>query len=216
MFFDIKVEQKLVDYNVAHTFMSDYVEKIIDQHLPNLLWLLEHPPLYTSGTSSDPQDISNPFNLPVYDVGRGGQYTYHGPGQRICYILFNLKQVFHPKHPDLKQFIYLLEEVIIHTLKSYNIIGERRTGRTGIWVIDKKGIEAKIAAIGIRVKKWVSYHGIAININPDLKYFSGIIPCGIKDYGVISMKEFGCEVDQKQFDTRLVHNFQKIFRKSSN
>ncbi len=172
-----------VSYPDAVAFMEARVADIRDGNEDELVWLLEHPPLYTAGTSAKTGDLLE-ARFPVYKTGRGGEYTYHGPGQRVVYVMLDLKK--RQSAPDIKKYVWQLEEWTIRSLAALGVQGERRDGRVGIWVGEK---EAKIAAIGVRVRRWVSYHGIAINVNPDLTHFSGIVPCGIRDYGVTSLTE---------------------------
>lgn len=183
--------------------------EVIKNGGPELVWLLEHPPLYTGGTSARADDLLDK-RFPVYETGRGGEYTYHGPGQRVAYVMLNLKK--RQQEPDIKKYIWQLEEWIIHTLAQFNVIGERREGRVGIWVIHDN-TESKIAAIGVRVRHWVSYHGIAINNNPDLSHFSGIVPCGIKGYGVTSLAALGKDVPMADLDSALKASFAEVFDK---
>lgn len=192
-----KVSTDLVFYEDAVGFMEDRVAKIHAGKASDLIWLLEHPSLYTGGTSARPEDLLK-TDIPAYDTGRGGQYTYHGPGQRIAYVMMNLRNK--QKAPDLKSYICSLEEWVIQTLKEFGIDGERREGRVGIWVNMDDGSEKKVAAIGVRVRKWVTYHGIAINVNPDLSYFDGIVPCGIKEHGVTSLEELGVSAAMQEVD----------------
>jgi lipoyl(octanoyl) transferase len=162
------------------------------------IWLLEHPSLYTGGTSAKTQDLLNPA-FPVYQSGRGGQYTYHGPEMRIIYSMLNVKARYAPKVPDVRHFVQTMEQWIIDVLQEFGIKGELRTGRIGIWVATKHS-EAKIAALGIRISKGVSYHGAAINLNPDLSHYNGIVPCGIKQYGVTSMHQLGAKISMNELD----------------
>ena len=196
---------ELADYKSALQLMEGKVDAIINGSGENVLWLLEHPPLYTSGTSSKSTDLLND-KFPVYKAGRGGEYTYHGPGQRVVYVMRKLEV------PDLRAYVKNLEQWIINTLARFGINGERREGRIGIWV-EHNGTEAKIAALGIRVRKWVAYHGIAINVDPDLSHFSGIVPCGISQFGVTSMKKLGVDVAMDEVDNVLVDEFIKLFGK---
>ena len=205
---DIITSSKFVDYNKAVSFMENSVKDIYDNNDNSKIWLLEHPSLYTAGTSANKEDLLD-NTLPVFQTGRGGQYTYHGPGQRVVYLMLNIKQLY--SKPDIKRFIYDIEECIINILKYLGIEGQRREGRVGIWTI-QNNIEAKIAAIGIRVKKWVSYHGIALNLNPDLSLFKGIIPCGIKDYGVTSIYNHSKNITLKQLDELVKQEFVKQFK----
>ncbi len=174
-----------------------------------LIWLLEHPPLYTAGASAKPQDLIAPDSLPVYKTGRGGQYTYHGPGQRVVYVLLDLK-----KHGnDVRCFVHNLEEWIIRTLARFSVKGERRTGRVGVWVARGAGREDKIAAIGVRVRKWVSFHGLAINVEPNLEHYAGIVPCGIAEHGVTSLVDLGLPVTMADVDAALRETFEDVFIK---
>ena len=171
------------------------------------VWLLEHPPLYTAGTSASAEDLLDP-RFPVFETGRGGQYTYHGPGQRVAYVMLDLKK--RQSEPDLKKYIWQLEQWIIKMLEEFDITGERREGRVGIWV--PGAVEKKIAAIGVRVRHWVTYHGIAINLNPDLSHFSGIVPCGISEHGVTSIHDQGHkDVTMDDLDSALNKTFSLIF-----
>jgi lipoyl(octanoyl) transferase len=208
---EIIYSKEPVDYQQALFFMENKVEEIIAKKSQNYLWFLEHNPVYTAGTSAKPEDLLNP-QFPVYQVGRGGQFTYHGPGQLVIYVMFDLRKLFHPKDPDLRKFIYILEEWIIHTLNAIGIQGERRNGRVGIWVVTSNG-EKKIAAIGIRVKKWVSFHGIAININPNLSHFDGIVPCGINEYGITSLHELGINLTIEELYQKFSQKLQYIKNK---
>jgi len=174
------------------------------------VWLLEHPPLYTAGTSARTGDLLQPDRFPVHASGRGGQYTYHGPGQRVAYVMLDLKR----REPDLRRFVHDLEEWVIRTLARFNVRGERRDGRIGIWVARPGGREDKIAAVGVRVRHWVSYHGIAVNIDPELEHFSGIVPCGIAPgagFGVTSLHDLGLLVSMAEFDAALQGAFAEVF-----
>ncbi|MDG1286070.1 MAG: lipoyl(octanoyl) transferase LipB [Rickettsiales bacterium] len=199
----------LIDYETAHETMLQRVEGIINGEAGELLWALEHPPLYTAGSSAQISDLLTPEKFPVYDAGRGGQYTYHGPGQRIVYTMLNLKARMQPK-PDIRRYVCLLEEWIINSLARCGVTGERREGRIGIWVVQPDGRENKIAALGIRVKKWVCFHGIAINVSPDLSHFSGIVPCGIHEHGVTSLSALGKDVSMDELDIILKEEFEKL------
>lgn len=182
---EIKTSQEPVPYEDALRVMEDRVADIRAGTAAEMVWLLEHPPLYTAGTSAKSGDLLD-ARFPVYQTGRGGQYTYHGPGQRVAYIMLDLKR--RQQQPDIKRYVWQLEEWIIRSLSHFGVTGERRNGRVGIWVDD--GIrESKIAAIGVRVRHWVTYHGIAINADPDLSHYSGIVPCGISDRGITSLAQ---------------------------
>src|SRR6516164_2231800 len=176
-----------------------------------LVWLLEHPPLYTAGTSAKPSAVID-AHFPIFESGRGGQMTYHGPGQRVAYVMLNLKT----RGPDVRRFVATLEEWIIRTLATFNVFGERRQDRIGVWVRRPEkgeGFEDKIAALGIRVKQWVTLHGIAINVKPELSHFSGIVPCGVneKRYGVTSLSDLGVPISLTELDELLRREFEPLF-----
>ena len=173
---------------------------------PETVWLLEHPHLFTAGTSADPSELLDPGNAPVYSTGRGGRYTYHGPGQRVAYVMLNLSK----RGSDLHAYVEALETWVIQSLAHFGIAGERRSDRVGVWVVRDDGREDKIAAIGVRVRRWVSYHGIAINLDPELARFSGIIPCGIQGHGVTSMRELGLDTTMAQLDAVLRKTFEEV------
>src|SRR5947199_6178886 len=183
----------LVPYQTAVAEMERRIAGLRAGGLPELVWLLEHPPLYTAGTSARPEDLLDPQRLPVYRSGRGGQHTYHGPGQRIAYVLLDLDRL--ERGRDVRCHVWRLEEWIIATLRRFNLKGERRDGRIGVWVVGRDGREDKIAAIGVRVRHWVSYHGVALNVDPALEHFRGIVPCGIdpglSGHGVTSLAAIG-------------------------
>ena len=172
-----------------------------------LVWLLEHPPLYTAGTGAEERDLLLPDFLPVFRTGRGGKLTYHGPGQRVAYVLLDLER----RGCDLRRFVRDLEEWMIRALARLGIEGERRAGRVGIWVVHRDGSEHKIAAIGVRVRRWVSYHGISINLDPDLSHYRGIVPCGIAGHGVTSLKAEGIAADMTALDAALKEVFPEVF-----
>lgn len=196
----------LVDYPVAEEEMSSWARQMAVGAQNERVWLLEHPSLYTLGTSADAADVLTSASCPTYTTGRGGQVTYHGPGQRIAYVQLNLKQ----REPDLKKYIHDLESWLIATLDAFAIRGERREGRVGIWV-NKAGQDVKIAAIGVRVQKWITLHGIALNVNPDLDYFKHIVPCGLSQFGVTSFADLGVAASMSQVDTVLHDCFETIF-----
>ncbi len=205
------VEERPVPYDRAVAFMEAKVNMIREKAEPEQVWMLEHPPVYTAGTSANEKDLLKP-QFPVYATGRGGQFTYHGPGQRIAYVMLDLQK----RGPDLKAFIYQLEEWVIETLKAFDVKGERREGRVGIWVDMKpygkpKGTEAKIAAIGVRVRKWVTFHGIALNVSPDLSHYDGIVPCGISEHGVTSLKDLGIKATMADVDAAMKAAWAKVF-----
>ncbi len=206
-----RISEGLAEYGAAIAEMEARAEAIRERGAPELVWLLEHPPLYTAGTSAKPGDLLQPRRFPIYEVGRGGQYTYHGPGQRVAYVMLDLKQ----RGPDVRRFVRNLEEWIIHTLARFNVKGERRDGRVGIWVT-RNGREDKIAAIGVRVRRWVTFHGIAINVDPDLSHFAGIVPCGIRGsaeqkLGVTSLAQLGYILSMAEFDMALRAAFDDVF-----
>lgn len=204
-----------VGYNTALEKMDNHVQKMISGEADEKIWLLEHPALYTAGTSADKKDLIKPNLFPVFETKRGGQYTYHGPGQRIVYVMLDLNN----RGKDIKKFVNNLEAWIIHTLAEFNVIGQSRSGRVGIWVerpdkpknVDGFLEEEKIAAIGVRLKKWVTLHGLSINVDPDLDNFQGIVPCGIKDYGVTSLVDLGLPVSMADLDIALKKSFSKVF-----
>jgi len=188
-----------VPYEAALAFMEKRVGEIRSGEADEAVCLLEHPPLYTAGTSADPADLLDPERFPVHTAGRGGQYTYHGPGQRVAYAMIDLKG----RGNDVRAYVHDLEEWIIRTLKRVGVTGERREGRIGIWVTHPDGREDKVAALGVRVRRWVTFHGIAINVNPDLGHFDGIVPCGIEEYGVTSLADLGLGVTMAEIDEHL-------------
>ena len=194
------ISPKPIEYEDALAVMESTVADIKAGTSPEQVWLLEHPSLYTAGTSANPSDLIDE-KFPVFETGRGGQYTYHGPGQRVGYVLLDLKK--RQQTPDIKKYICDLEQWVINTLQEFDIKGERREGRVGIWVVKSDGTEAKIAAIGVRIRHWVTYHGISINLNPDLSHFDGIVPCGISEHGVTSSKDLGVDVTMEELDLAL-------------
>ncbi len=187
-----------VSYPEALTFMEERVEAISAGKAPECIWLLEHPPLYTAGTSARAEDLLWPDRFPVYASGRGGQYTYHGPGQRVAYVMVDLRRF----NRDVRRFVHLLEAWLIETLAQFVVQGERREDRIGIWV-QQGNEEKKIAALGLRVRRWVSFHGIALNVDPDLSHFEGIVPCGISSYGVTSLWDQGVTPTIPEVDSAL-------------
>lgn len=204
------VSEGAVGYAEAVAAMEARVEAIAAGEAPELVWLLEHPPLYTAGTSANDADLVDPGTLPVHRTGRGGQYTYHGPGQRVAYVMLDLKR----RTPDLRRFVAALEAWLIATLDRFNVRGERREDRVGVWVRrpDKgEGAEDKIAAIGIRVRRWVSFHGISLNVEPELAHFAGIVPCGIREHGVTSLVDLGLPVTLHDADVALRAAFGEVF-----
>jgi lipoyl(octanoyl) transferase len=195
-----------VPYPEALARMDVEAASIADGTSPELVWLLEHPPLYTAGTSANPADLVAPERFPVFETGRGGQYTYHGPGQRVGYVMLDLRK----RGNDVRAFVAGLEQWIIDTLADLGITGERREDRVGVWVRDGAG-ENKIAALGIRVRRGVSMHGISINVAPDLEHFSGIVPCGVTEHGVTSVAAMRGQASMAEVDAALQRNFRRLF-----
>lgn len=209
-----RVLDGLAPYESTLAAMEARVAAIAEGTAPEAIWLLEHPPLYTAGTSAQAVDLVQPDRFPVHVAGRGGQYTYHGPGQRVAYVMLDLNK----RGRDVRKFVCALEDWVIATLAAFNVKGERRAGRVGVWVDrpDRTGpngllAEDKIAAIGVKLRKWVSFHGISINVEPDLTHFSGIVPCGISDHGVTSLVDLGLPVTMQDLDVALRQNFTKVF-----
>ncbi|WP_027173133.1 lipoyl(octanoyl) transferase LipB [Methylobacterium sp. 10] len=205
-----RISDTLVPYDEAVAAMEAHAGRIASGEAPEMVWLLEHPPLYTAGTSAKETDLVEPDRFPVHVTGRGGQYTYHGPGQRVAYVMLDLNR----RRPDLRAYVSALEAWIITTLGAFNVRGERREDRVGVWVRRPEkgeGVEDKIAAIGIRVRRWVSFHGISLNVEPDLSHFSGIVPCGISRHGVTSLVDLGQIVTLPEVDMALRAAFEAIF-----
>ncbi|MGD1935469.1 MAG: lipoyl(octanoyl) transferase LipB [Candidatus Phaeomarinobacter sp.] len=205
-----RISDGLVAYPDALAEMEARAAAIATGDEQELVWLLEHPPLYTAGTSTDPKDLLTPDRFPVYETGRGGQYTYHGPGQRVAYAMLDLKK----RGQDVRAFVAGLEEWIIGTLAAFHVKGEVRDDRVGVWVErPERGVntEDKIAAIGVRVRRWVTFHGISINIDPDLEHFSGIVPCGIQQHGVTSFEDLGLTASMPDIDMALRDDFERVF-----
>jgi lipoyl(octanoyl) transferase len=206
----------LAPYVETLTAMEARVAAIAAGMAPEAIWLLEHPALYTAGTSSRSDDLIDPNRFPVHIAGRGGQYTYHGPGQRVVYVMLDLNK----RGRDVRQFVCALENWVIATLADFNVKGERRKGRVGVWVSrpdlpnhpDGSPREDKIAAIGVKLRKWVSFHGISINVEPDLGHFDGIVPCGIADHGVTSLVDLGLPVTMADLDTSLMRTFAQTLQ----
>ncbi len=230
MTIEFVTSEGLVDYPASVAAMEAQVAAIADGVGRERVWFLEHPPVYTAGTSATPDGLRRAEtpaqagvqgdtgsqlalglqSFPVYQTGRGGQYTYHGPGQRVAYVMLDLRRLY--PEPDIKRFVHDLEQWIINTLQVFDINGERRDGRIGIWVVDPEtGTEAKIAALGIRVRRGVAFHGISINVNPDLSHFDGIVPCGISEYGVTSFEKLGLYVTMADLDIALKKQFYNVF-----
>ena len=211
-----EITEEKVDYETALAKMNNHVEKMIQGEASEKVWLLEHPPLYTAGTSAKRQDLIEPNRFPVFETKRGGQYTYHGPGQRVVYVMLDLSK----REKDVKKFVANLEQWIKFTLSEFNIIGQSRDGRVGIWVerpdkpLTNSGAveEEKIAAIGVRLRKWITLHGLSINLDPDLSHFEGIVPCGIKEHGVTSLVDLGLPVSMHDLDNALKKSFSKVFQ----
>lgn len=210
-----RVADGLTDYDTALAFMEDRVAAIRAGTAKELVWLVEHPPLYTAGTSAKDGDLLAADRFPVYATGRGGEYTYHGPGQRVAYVMLDLKR----RREDIRAFVAALEQWIIATLGAFNVRGERREDRVGVWVTrperpplpDGSPAEDKIAAIGIRLRKWVSFHGISINVEPELAHFDGIVPCGVRGHGVTSLVDLGLPVGMDDLDRALRDAFEPVF-----
>ena len=205
-----RVSKELVHFEDALKFMQNRVDEIIAGKSPQMIWLLEHYPVYTAGVSAKEEDLLNKTDIPVFQTNRGGKYTYHCPGMKIIYVMLDLKKFFAPEQPDVARFVEFLENWVIAILDELGIKGEIRKGRVGIWVTDQNGEEKKIAALGIKLKKWVSYHGIAINIDPEMSGFNNIVPCGIKEFGVTSIAEILGKIDQQKFDELLKRNFEQL------
>ncbi len=210
-----RISDGLVPYEQAITEMEREVAAIAAGEADELVWLLEHPALYTAGTSANAADLIEPNRFPVFSTGRGGEYTYHGPGQRVVYVMLDLKR----RKQDVRAYVAALEDVIIRTLDKMNVRGERREDRVGVWVRrpekptlpDGSMSEDKIAALGIRLRKWVSFHGLSINVEPDLSHFTGIVPCGITRYGVTSLVDLGLPVMMEDVDVLLREAFEEVF-----
>lgn len=207
-----RISDAPVAYPEAVAFMEDRVAAIRAGTAPECVWLLEHPALYTAGSSADPSELRDPDRFPVFKTGRGGRYTYHGPGQRVAYVMLDLKK----RGGDVHAFVCNLEDWLIRALARFNVIGERRAGRVGIWVA--RGApgtpgyrEDKIAAIGLRVRKWVSFHGVSLNIEPDFSHFDGIVPCGIAEHGVTSLVDLGITATTPDVDNALIGTFGQVF-----
>ena len=208
------VSDRLVPYAEALDFMENRAAEIAAGTANECVWLLEHPPTYTAGTSAKSEDLLTPERFPVFETGRGGQYTYHGPGQRVGYVMLNLKE----RGPDVRGFVRNLEEWLIQTLAAFNVKGERRDDRVGVWVKRPDrgpSTEDKIAAIGVRVRKWVTFHGVSLNVSPDLEHFSGIVPCGVSEHGVTSLEDLGQIASTAEVDMVMKQKFEEIFQSAS-
>jgi lipoyl(octanoyl) transferase len=207
---ELRISRGLVPYPEAEAAMEARVDAIRAGTAPELVWFLEHPPLYTAGTSARPADLLAPDRFPVFKTGRGGQYTYHGPGQRVAYAMLDLKR----RGEDIRCYVRDLEECMIRALAKCGVAGERRQGRIGIWVTRMVGgipREDKIGAIGVRVRHWVTFHGLAVNVAPDLNHFAGIVPCGVMAHGVTSLKDLGRTADMTAMDQALKAAFEEVF-----
>ena len=205
-----RISDAPVPYEEAVREMEERAAAIAEGTAPELVWLLEHPPLYTAGTSADARDLIDPTRFPVFKTGRGGQFTYHGPGQRVAYVMLDLKR----RKPDVRSYVQDLERWLIATLAEFNVKGELREGRVGVWVRrPEKGMTAedKIAAIGVRIRKWVTFHGVSLNVDPDLDHFTGIVPCGISQFGVTSLADLGRTATMADVDIALKRTFAEIF-----
>jgi lipoyl(octanoyl) transferase len=197
-----RVSDAPVPYDEAFAFMEQRAAAIREGTERECVWLLEHPPLFTAGTSADPSELFNPLDFPVYEAGRGGRYTYHGPGQRVGYVMLDLET----RGKDIRRFVHQLEGWMIDTLADLGVSAHRAPGRIGIWVGEGPD-EAKIGALGVRVKRWVTLHGFALNVAPDLAHFGGIVPCGIADFGVTSLAQLGKQIPLTRVDTALKRSF---------
>ena len=208
-----RVEDGPLPYPAALAAMEARVGAIRAGAAPEQVWLVEHPPLYTAGTSARAEDLADPGRFPTYAAGRGGQWTYHGPGQRVAYVMLDLQRPHRAVPPrDIRRFVEGLEEWLIRALDRFNVRGERRAGRVGIWVADRTaGTEAKIGAIGVRVTRWVSWHGVSLNVEPDLEHFRGIVPCGIAEHGVTSLAALGLPVTMADADVALRAAWDEVF-----
>jgi lipoyl(octanoyl) transferase len=208
-----RIEDTRLAYPDALDTMRNRVAAIRDGTAPELVWLLEHPPLYTAGTSAKPADLADPGRFPAFEAGRGGEWTYHGPGQRTAYVMLDLTKPHGQVAPrDVRAYVWGLEEWLIQTLARFNVRGERRPGRVGIWITDSTTRhEAKIGAIGVRVSRWVSWHGVALNIDPDLAHFTGIVPCGIREHGVTSLHAQGVLATMEEADLALRAAWEDVF-----
>ncbi len=207
-----RITAGLTQYADALATMQERVAAIHAGAANELVWLLEHPPLYTAGTSARPEQLTEPGRLPTFAAGRGGQWTYHGPGQRTAYVMLDLAKP-HGMVParDVRCFVHGLEEWLIRALDRFGVRGERRDGRIGIWIAGPRNAEAKIAAIGVRMTRWVSWHGVSLNVAPDLDHYAGIVPCGISDHGVTSLRALGLSVTMAQADQALRGAWDEVF-----
>ena len=202
-----QISDRPVSYEKAVSAMEARVADIQNHRAAELVWLLEHPPLYTAGTGARSEDLLDDSLLPVHETGRGGKYTYHGPGQRVAYVMLDLRS----RGRDVHGYVNRLEEWLIKTLARFNVVGERREGRIGIWIDQGGGREAKIAAAGVRIRHWITYHGVSLNVEPNLDHYRGIVPCGIGEYGVTSLIDLGVPATTTEVDTALRETFFKVF-----
>jgi lipoyl(octanoyl) transferase len=201
-----QMREGLLPYPEAVDFMETRAAGIAEGRARELVWLVEHPPIYTAGTSAKDADLVD-ARFPVFKTGRGGQFTYHGPGQRVAYVMLDLKH----RKPDVRAYVHDLEEWLIRALARFDVKGERREGRVGIWVARDGGCEDKIAAIGVRVRRWVTFHGISLNVDPDLSHFSGIVPCGVREHGITSLADLGIPASMADADINLKAAFAEVF-----
>jgi lipoyl(octanoyl) transferase len=208
-----EIAEGLTAYPAAIASMQETISAIRAGEASERVWFVEHPPLYTAGSSARPEDLEDAARFPTFKAGRGGQWTYHGPGQRVAYVMLDLDRPHGSVPPrDLRAYVHGLEEWLILALDCFNIRGERRAGRVGIWVEDRAaGTEAKIGAIGVRVTRWVTWHGIALNLEPELDHFAGIVPCGIREYGVTSLHALGIVVSMAELDAALAASWARVF-----
>ncbi|MFQ3622370.1 MAG: lipoyl(octanoyl) transferase LipB [Acetobacteraceae bacterium] len=203
-----RIAEDPTPYPEAVAAMEERVAAIRAGTAPECVWLVEHPPLYTAGTSARDEDLFNPFGFPTHRAGRGGQWTYHGPGQRVCYVMLDLRA----RGMDVRAFVHGLERWLIAALDRLGVRAETRAGRVGLWVVDRRaGTEAKIAAIGVRVTRWVTWHGVALNVEPDLAHFAGIVPCGVREHGVTSLAALGITASMAEVDSALMATFGGVF-----
>ena len=211
-----RIADGLTGYPDALAAMQARVAAIRAGTTGELVWLVEHPPLYTAGTSARPEELTAPARFPIFAAGRGGQWTYHGPGQRTAYVMLDLERTHGRVRPrDVRCFVWGLEEWLIRALDRFDVRGERRDGRVGVWVADRAaGTEAKIAAIGVRVSRWVTWHGVALNVEPDLSHYAGIVPCGISEHGVTSLRALGVPATMAETDAALRAAWDEVFGSS--